>query len=255
MPGRVSLRVNPLRAARATVLDQLRMAGVAAFGGELADAVRLAAHGRIDQLPGFADGLFSVQDESSQAAAALLDPQPGQRVLDLCAAPGGKSAALAERMQNTGTVIAADTENSRINLIADGAARLGLTIIHPLVVRPDSTDVPLGPFDRILLDVPCSNTGVLGKRPEARWRISEPGIAELTVVQSRLLKAALDRLAVAGRLVYSTCSIEPEENEQIIQRALAEHADLRLLRELHHRPGQPADGGYQALVERIGNRE
>lgn len=250
LPGRVSLRVNRLRAGRDAVLEQLRAAGVAAGTGELDDAVRLAEHARIEQLPGFVEGLFSVQDESSQAAAALLDPQPGQRVLDLCAAPGGKSAALAERMQDQGMIIAADSDAARVALIGRGAARLGLTIIQPLVVRPDSSDVPAGPFDRILLDVPCSNTGVLGKRPEARWRISEPGIQDLAAVQSSLLAAAFDRLAIGGRLVYSTCSIELEENEQVVHHALSQHSNLQLLREVHHAPGRPGDGGYQALVQR-----
>jgi 16S rRNA (cytosine967-C5)-methyltransferase len=250
-PAGVSLRVNRLRATRNGALEQLRSAEIAAIRGEQDDAIRLAEHVRIEQLPGFAGGLFSVQDESSQAAIGLLDPQPGERVLDLCAAPGGKSAAIAERMENQGAVVAADIDTTRVELIGRGAERLGLTIIEPLVVRPDSSDVPAGPFDRILLDVPCSNTGVLGKRPEARWRISETGIAELAAVQSSLLEAALGRLAKGGRLVYSTCSIEPEENGRIIERALAQHGEVKLLRELHHRPGIPGDGGYQALLERV----
>jgi 16S rRNA (cytosine967-C5)-methyltransferase len=250
-PGGVSLRVNRLRATCSDVLDQLRAAGVAAVAGGREDAIRLLERARIEQLPGFSDGLFSVQDESSQAAAALVDPQPGERVLDLCAAPGGKSAALAERMQNRGAIIAADTDPARVALIGRGARRLGLTIIEPIVVQADNSNVPAGPFDRILLDVPCSNTGVLGKRAEARWRISEPGIVELAASQSALLEGALDRLAVGGLLVYSTCSIEPEDNEQIIRRVLSQHSQLKLLRELHHTPGRPGDGGYQALVQRL----
>lgn len=249
-PGGVSLRVNRLRTTRDELLAQFRTAGVAAAAGDLEDAIRLTEHGRVEQLPGFSDGLFSVQDESSQAAVSLLDPQPGQRVLDLCAAPGGKSAAMAERMQDRGTIIAADSDAARVALIGRGAERLGLTIIEPIVVRPDSSDVPAGPFDRVLLDVPCSNTGVLGKRPEARWRISESGIAELAGVQSTLLDVALDRLAAGGQLVYSTCSIEPEENEQIVRRALAQRSDLKLVREQHHQPGRVGDGGYQALIGR-----
>jgi len=249
-PGGVALRVNPLRATRDAVLEQLRTAGALATAGDGEFSIRLAEHARIEQLPGFADGRFSVQDESSQAAAALLDPQPGQRVLDLCAAPGGKSAALAERMQNRGAVIAADTDATRVALIGRGTGRLGLTIIEPVVVSADSSDLPAGPFDRVLVDVPCSNTGVLGKRPEARWRISESGIAELVALQLHLLNAALQRLAVGGRLVYSTCSIEPEENDQVVRRALGQRSGFELLREQHHAPGRPGDGGYQALIKR-----
>ena len=157
-PGRTALRVNPLRATTADVLLQLQDAGVAAIAGTHEGAIRLLDQTRVDQLPGFAEGLFSVQDESAQGAAELLDPQPGQQILDLCAAPGGKSAALAERMQNQGRIVAADVDPARTALIATGAQRLGLTIVEPLVVDADSRDVPAGPFDSILLDVPCSNT-------------------------------------------------------------------------------------------------
>jgi len=255
LPGRVWLRVNPLRATGADVLQKLEAAGVLAVAGTRPHSIRLVEPGPVEQLPGFSEGLFSIQDESAQAAAVLVDPQPGQRVLDLCAAPGGKSAALAELMHNQGQIVAADIDPRRAELIGSGAERLGITIIEPLVVRPDSSDVPAGPFDRILLDVPCSNTGVLGKRPEARWRISEAGIAELTEMQSRLLRAALSRLTEGGQLVYSTCSIEPEENEQVVRGALAEHPEMSLIREHHHRPGLPGDGGYQALIRRTGRAD
>lgn len=247
-PGRVTLRVNRLRATREEVLNRLRSAGVAAAESDAPDGIRLLENARVERLPGFAEGLFSVQDESAQGAAELLDPQAGQVVLDLCAAPGGKSAALAERMRNEGRIVAADTDAARVALIGTGAARLGIAIIEPLVVRADSGDMPAGPFDRILLDVPCSNTGVLGKRPEARWRISEAGIGELTAVQSGLLRVALDRLAVGGQLVYSTCSIEPEENEGLVRDVLAERKDVAVVSERQYQPGVPGDGGYQALL-------
>lgn len=247
-PGRMSLRENPLRTTTAAVLQALNEAGVIAAAGETEGSIRLLESTRVESLPGFAEGLFSVQDESAMAAAALLDPQPGERVLDLCAAPGGKSAALAERMRNQGQVVAADADAKRVALIGPGAARLGLTIVEPVVVSPDSSDVPPGPFDRILLDAPCSNTGVLGKRPEARWRISPSGIGELATVQVSLLRAAIDRLAAGGKLVYSTCSIEPEENEQVVRQVLTERPHVRLVSERQLRPGEPTDGGYQALM-------
>ncbi|MBL8850889.1 MAG: hypothetical protein JNG89_14520 [Planctomycetaceae bacterium] len=247
-PGRMSLRINSLRTSTAEVLQRLNEHGVAALAGAHEGAIQLLESARVESLPGFTDGQFSVQDESAIAATALLDPQPGQRVLDLCAAPGGKSAALAERMQNRGQIIAADSDAARVALIAPGAARLGLTIIEPVVVRLDGSDIPAGPFDRILLDAPCSNTGVLGKRPEARWRISESGIAELASIQASLLRSAMDRLAPGGRLVYSTCSVEPTENEDVVRRILAEWPEIQLLSERTHHPGQPGDGGYQALM-------
>jgi 16S rRNA (cytosine967-C5)-methyltransferase len=118
------------------------------------------------------------------------------------------------------------------------------------VVQPDNSDLPPGPFDRILVDVPCSNTGVLGKRPEARWRIRPEGMAELAALQRRLLSAAAARLAAGGRMVYSTCSIESEENEQVVRSVLASRSDLQLQAEQSSPPGLPGDGAYQALLVR-----
>lgn len=247
-PGRVSLRVNLIRTTRDELLERLRAQGLAAVAGGPAASIRLLENVRIDRLPGFAEGLFSIQDESAVAGVELLDPRPGERVLDLCAAPGGKTTAMAERMQDRGQIVAADIDAKRVERIARGAARLGLSCIHPQVVRADGADLPAGPFDRVLLDVPCSNTGVLGKRPEARWRISAAGIEELARRQAALLYSALDRLAAGGCLVYSTCSIEPEENEQLVCSVLAGRPDVELVRELHHRPGLPGDGAYQALL-------
>jgi 16S rRNA (cytosine967-C5)-methyltransferase len=249
-PGLMCLRVNPLRSDREGVLDELTAAGVQALPGELPQSIRLSARERTEVLPGFNDGRLSVQDESAQHAAALLDPQPGERVLDLCAAPGGKTTHLAERMRNTGRILAVDVDAERLARVDAAAGRLGLTMIETRLAAADASDVPTGPFDRILLDVPCSNTGVLGKRPEARWRISPEGIAELTAVQRRLLEAAIARLAPTGRLVYSTCSIEPEENEEVVRAALDAHPELALLEKRRHVPGRPADGGYLALIGR-----
>jgi 16S rRNA (cytosine967-C5)-methyltransferase len=244
------LRVNPLRSDREGVLGELAAAGVQALPGELPQSIRLSGRERTEVLPGFSDGRLSVQDESAQHAAALLDPQPGERVLDLCAAPGGKTTHLAERMRNTGRILAVDVDAERLARVNAAAERLGLTMIDTRLAAADASDMPTGPFDRILLDVPCSNTGVLGKRPEARWRISQEGIAELTAVQRRLLEAAIARLAPTGRLVYSTCSIEPEENDEVVQAALDAHPELTLLDERRHVPGRPADGGYLALIGR-----
>jgi 16S rRNA (cytosine967-C5)-methyltransferase len=249
-PGRTCLRVNPLRADREPVLEVLRTAGVAAEPGTLPEAVQLAQTVNVRNLPGFAEGWFSVQDESAMHAAVLLDPQPGERVLDLCAAPGGKTTHLAERMRNEGQIVAVDVHSERLGLVDAACQRLGLSIVHTQVVQPDNSDLPPGPFDRILVDVPCSNTGVLGKRPEARWRIRPEGMAELAALQRRLLSAAAARLAAGGRMVYSTCSIESEENEQVVRSVLASRSDLQLQAEQSSPPGLPGDGAYQALLVR-----
>jgi 16S rRNA (cytosine967-C5)-methyltransferase len=249
-PGRVCLRVNLLRTDREQLLEVLRTAGVAAEPGALPEAIRLAHTVNVRNLPGFAEGWFSVQDESAMHAAVLLDPQRGERVLDLCAAPGGKTTHLAERMRNEGQLVAVDIHAERQGLVDAACQRLGLSIVRTQIVQPDNADLPPGPFDRILVDVPCSNTGVLGKRPEARWRISAEGISELAAVQRRLLSAAAARLAAGGRMVYSTCSIEPEENEQVVRAVLASHPDLQMQAEQTFPPGLPGDGAYQALLVR-----
>jgi 16S rRNA (cytosine967-C5)-methyltransferase len=247
---RLTLRVNSLRSNREEVLASLERAGIAARPGTHPESVRLEQSVRVVDLPGFAEGQFTVQDESAMGAATLLAPQPGERILDLCAAPGGKSSHLAALMRNEGSVLAVDVDEERLALIDQTCHRLGLSIIESRLVQRDLADVPSGPFDAILMDVPCSNTGVLGKRPEVRWRMTPGDLTELVELQRRLFEAAFQRLSPGGRLLYSTCSIEPEENQGVVAEMLTRHSDLRLVEEKSHIPGSPADGGFQALLRR-----
>ncbi len=216
-----------------------------------ASAVPLKGTGlRIDRLPGFAEGWFVVQDESAQRAAELLAPQPGEMVLDLCAAPGTKTTHMAELMRNEGQIVATDASESRLMRVLDNCRRLGFTIVKTAAVSLEGTDIPSGPFDAILIDAPCSNTGVLGKRPDARWRLQPDDLEELSRIQLRLLLAAAERLKPGGRLVYSTCSIEPEENQQVVEAACHFRPYLKLEEAHELIPGQPGDGGYQCLLRR-----
>ncbi|MBW3542744.1 MAG: class I SAM-dependent methyltransferase [Planctomycetes bacterium] len=249
-PPLLWLRANRLRTTRDELLASLTAAGVGCEAGTVEESLRLTAPAAVERLPGFEGGEFSVQDESAMHAARLLAPQPGQTVLDLCAAPGTKTTHLGELMQGRGSIVACDVDAKRLRLVAENARRLGIEIIDSRLVRADATDVPAGPFDAILVDAPCTNTGVLGRRPEARWRLKPGDLGELTAVQTRLLSAAAERLRTNGRLVYSTCSIEPEENEQLVRHVLRTGAPLSLVSELRHNPGDPADGGYQALLVR-----
>jgi 16S rRNA (cytosine967-C5)-methyltransferase len=192
--------------------------------------------------PRFAEGFYTVQDETSMKVAPLLDPQPGERVLDLCAAPGGKSTHLAELLGGKGRVVAVDLPG-RIPLVAESAKRLGLPNID--CVAGDGTTIAFRePFDAILVDAPCSNTGVLSRRPDVRWRLREKDIAGAVAIQRKLTENAARLLRPGGRLVYSTCSLEPEENR-------LDPAMWRVLKEELTLPTARHSGGYQALAERI----
>lgn len=246
--GRMSLRVNLLQTTREKVLDVLQAAGVPAHAGELPEAIHLEGSVAIIDLPGYREGWFSVQDPSAMSATDLLHPQPGETILDLCAAPGGKTTHLAERMQNQGLVLACDIVENRLKTITENARRLRLDCIETLLLQEDASNLHDRQFDAVLADVPCSNTGVLGKRPEARWRLLPISFRELIPLQMQLLRTALERTRPGGRVVYSTCSIDPEENRGVVDAVLAQYPNVQLVEERQHHPGSPADGGYQALL-------
>lgn len=250
LPGRMSLRVNLLQTTREKVLDVLETAEISARPGLLPEAIELDGSVAIIDLPGYRDGWFSVQDLSAMSAADLLQPQPGECILDLCAAPGGKSTHIAERMQNQGRVVACETAKNRIRIINENAGRLQLSCIDTFLIQEDGSDIPHEEFDAAIVDVPCSNTGVLGKRPEARWRLLPTSFRELIPLQMRLLKDAMSRVRIGGRVLYSTCSIDLEENRGVVDAVLAKHPNFQLAEERFHVPGEPADGGYQALLIR-----
>lgn len=191
--------------------------------------------------PRFEAGEFTVQDETSMTVAPLLDPRPHERVLDLCAAPGGKTTHLAELMGGKGKVVAVDLPG-RIGRVAESARRLGLGSIE--CVAGDAATIAFRKrFDAILLDAPCSNTGVLARRPDVRWRLTERDIAGAAALQRRLLENAARLLAPGGRLVYSTCSLEPEENRVELPGFAVEKEELVL-------PSATRSGGYGALARK-----
>jgi 16S rRNA (cytosine967-C5)-methyltransferase len=197
-------------------------------------------------------GSCYVQDPSTWFACALLDPKPGMRVLDACAAPGGKAAILAQFMENQGTLVATDTSSRRLKRLAENLARLGVTNVQCRSVDWTAEDVPDDGvrYDRILLDVPCSNTGVMRRRVDVRWRVSPDVVAEMAGVQWSILTATIPRLAPGGRLVYSTCSLEPAENDTQVERVLAAFPHLRLVEKKLITPHETGfDGAFCALFE------
>jgi len=174
--------------------------------------------------PGFMAGQFSIQDEASQLVVDLLDPKPGERVLDTCAAPGTKTAAIAERLNGEGHILALDRHPRRLHLVGRGVRRLGLGGVATL--ERDATKslkdlLETGEFDRILVDAPCSGLGSLRRNPDARWRVRPEDFEALSKIQRAILESAASVLRPGGSLVYSTCTITPEENEDVIRGFMA----------------------------------
>jgi len=205
------------------------------------EVFELESHPSLTSLRTFQDGMFYVQDPSTLFAVAALDPKPNEHVLDFCAAPGGKTTLIAQRMGNTGLVVAEDVDAERLKLVVENCNRLGVTSVV--------TKSPAPLFDRILIDAPCSNTGVLRRRVELRWRIQPEEIARLRQTQLSILGTAIQRLKPGGTLVYSTCSLEPEENQDVIKTFLAKNRTFKLHNERQLLPFEDGvDGAYVATL-------
>jgi 16S rRNA (cytosine967-C5)-methyltransferase len=193
-----------------------------------------------------------IQDPSTTIACQLLDPKPGERILDACAAPGGKTALIAEQVKNRAFIAACDRDPERLRILKDNVARLGARITHS--VRQDWTRDRLpkeiasaAPFDRILVDAPCTNTGVMRRRVDVRWRVRPDDFTRMPKEQFVITRAVIALLKPGGVLVYSTCSLEPEENEKVVRRMLAEMPVLRLEAERHSLPFRDGfDGAFAA---------
>lgn len=222
-----------------------------------ADCLVLPRGVAVEEVPGYSEGWFIVQDPSTLGAVDLLAPQPGETIVDACASPGGKAAAIRDRMTGTGRLVACDIHEDRMARLRENFGRLQMGDVT--VALTDAADRPrleeamrhaqIGPPDAILLDVPCSNTGVLRRRVDARWRFSEVRLAQLTEIQARMLAAAAAVLRAGGRIVYSTCSLEAEENERQIQRFLASNHAFQLDGEF--KPFPPESGMDGAFAARL----
>jgi 16S rRNA (cytosine967-C5)-methyltransferase len=212
---------------RDEVMRGLEQAGMRVEPGQLLKAAFAVSGGSPARTEEFRRGLISIQDEASQAIPLLLGVRAGERVLDLCAAPGGKTSAVMRATGNKGLVVAADRHAHRLRAMQVQFKRLGLGGAQ--LVELDATQsLPFrGDFDRILLDAPCSGTGTLARHPEIRWRLRPEQLAQSRVQQSRMLTMALAHLRRGGRCVYSTCSIEPEENEGVVTEILENTPSIR----------------------------
>jgi len=231
-PPKTFARVNMLKADPGKLLSQWRDEDVEY------DFVRydwieenlvfeLKSHPPLARLPSFQQGLFYIQDPSTLLAVKALDPKPGETILDLCAAPGGKLTYIAQLMNNEGRLIAHDLSPDRLKLVEENCARLGVTCVQQMLPSTLHTRPP-SHFDSILLDAPCSNTGVMRRRVDLRWRIKAEEISRLRNMQFDLLKQAASILKPGGVLVYSTCSLESEENQSLVGDFLSTHTNFKL---------------------------
>jgi 16S rRNA (cytosine967-C5)-methyltransferase len=250
------VRVNTLKASPAELAKKWEFEGVKFTAPKwdwTGDVVfQLDSHPPLESLRSFQQGLFYVQDPSTLLAVHELEPHPAQTVLDLCAAPGGKTTFIAQLMQNRGKIMAQDNEPERLDLVRENYIRLGITCIETSLAPEGILEKPAFRFDRILVDAPCSNTGVLRRRIDLRWRIRPEEIERLRRVQLQILRQAAPRLKPGGILVYSTCSLEPEENQELINQFLAEHPHFKLDRQRELLPFvEGVDGAYVARLKLV----
>ncbi len=257
-PASVTVLSLPRRPTAPQLLASFLAAGVEArrHPGVPERAVVIPHGSHVDRLPGFAEGLFSIQDPATLEAVRLLDVRPGQRVLDACAAPGGKSVQIGALLEGTGgSLVAMDCWRDRLAPLRENLRRFGMDGLARVVLgdakRVRAADLGGGAFDRILADAPCSNTGVQRRRADARWRFDPARLATLAEVQGAILENLAGLLAPGGRLVYSTCSIEEEENGAVVAGFLARHPDWRLAETAALvPPDRGCDGAFAAALER-----
>lgn len=226
----LTLRANSLIVSRDELLQRFTENGIVATPCRYSpQGIHIEGRHHIPGLPGFREGLFAVQDEASQMASFLLSVQPGERILDTCAAPGGKSTHLAQLMDNRGELLAMDISRNKLPLIQESAQRLGIKIISTRAADLlQSAALPAHAFDRVLLDAPCSGLGVIRRNPEAKWRLTPADFTRLAITQRSMLKNAFRLLKPGGILLYSTCSTTIEENEAVVRDFISRQNDCVL---------------------------
>ncbi|SDG96320.1 16S rRNA (cytosine967-C5)-methyltransferase [Alteribacillus persepolensis] len=224
-PPPFTVRVNVAQSTKSTVAKMLEEEGVTVREGHLSpDALHITS-GSVLNTEVYKQGAVTIQDESSMLPARVLDVSPGMAVLDACAAPGGKTTHIAERMKNNGEVKAFDLHKKKVNLIVQQAERLGLTIIdaNQLDARKLPSELEAGSFDRVLVDAPCSGLGVVRRKPELKWQKQKQDLTRFPVIQTEILQQASKMVKPGGKLVYSTCTVRPEENEKVVETFLNNH--------------------------------
>jgi 16S rRNA (cytosine967-C5)-methyltransferase len=229
----LDLRVNSIKAERDAVLEELRAHHVGVEPTRFSpDGLRLSEKPGLMQWPAYREGRIEVQDEGSQLIARLLAPKRGEMVVDFCAGAGGKTLALGALMRSSGRLYAFDINEKRLHGLVPRLKRSGLSNVHPVAIRNES-DARVkrlhGKCDRVLVDAPCSGSGTLRRNPDLKWRFSEAELDRVNEVQHAVLRAAARLLKPGGRIVYATCSLLERENQQVIERFLADHPDFSVI--------------------------
>lgn len=226
----ITLRVNTLKTTTEELLTALKAKTIGAKEtANVSNGIRLSCHCPIEEIPGFSEGLWFVQDEASQIAVSVLDPHPGETVIDACACPGGKSFSTALWMENAGTLRSYDLHKNKLKLVTEGAEKLGISILEAkeqngAVFVPELENSA----DRVLCDVPCSGLGVLSKKPDIRHKQADE-ITRLPAIQYAILDNCSRYVKPGGTLVYSTCTLNPAENENNVTKFLSEHPDFHVV--------------------------
>jgi 16S rRNA (cytosine967-C5)-methyltransferase len=261
-----ALRINTLRAASAETLARLAAEGLQTRASKIAAGAYVIEGGQAYGLAPFVEeGSIYIQDEASQLVSLLLDAKAGQRILDMCAAPGSKTTHIAALTENRAPIIACDIHAHRLETLLASCQRLGVTSVETvlLAATEDLSFAEAEKFDRVLIDAPCTGTGTLRRNPEIKWRLKPYDIERLGEIQARLLARGAQWLKPGGRLIYSTCSVEREENEEVVEKFLAANPEFQLtqakapedcltaegfVRTFPHRQG--TDGFFAAVLER-----
>jgi 16S rRNA (cytosine967-C5)-methyltransferase len=246
---KTAIRVNTLKTDDDSLIEILKDEGIIATKGNIKNSLFIENIGSLEKLKSFKEGLFHIEDESAQQAAVFLDAKSGDDVLDICAAPGGKTFTIAQIMQNKGKIVANDVYPHKLKLIEKGAERLGIDIIETSL-KDASKDTGFAKFDKILCDVPCSGLGIIRKKPEIRYK-NPHSLDNLPNLQYLILCNASHFLKSGGKLIYSTCTLNKLENEEVVARFLKDNKDFSKLKEKTYFPHIDGnDGFYISVLEK-----
>ncbi len=249
---RVTARVNTVKLSRDELKSELEGEGVVTAPSQLPRALEIVKSPvPIYETNAYKKGLFHIQDVASQLCVKALEPKKGERILDVCASPGGKSFTLGEEAENLAEVVSCDIYPQRVKLISDGAKRLGLNI-NTFVNDASVYNESLGLFDRVLCDVPCSGLGIISKKPEIKYKKLDD-IKELLPLQRKILEVSARYVKSKGTLVYSTCSVNPNENRKICDSFLKEHPEFKSVKVLPECERLKDEGDYLTLMPHINN--